>query len=353
MLNQILENRSVEDLVNKFSRSPLQINSLQESDAELINLPGTDMILAITMDSIVEEIESGLYTDPYLIGWMTVMVNAIDLAAVGATPFGILIDETFLYDMNDDFNTKLQSGIEDACLDCKMHVLGGDTNYSSRMEMTGCAIGYILNRPPMTRLGCKAGDYLFLSGKSGIGNAFALSQLKNELFPGQLAQTYQPKSRLREGQLLGNFATCCMDTSDGVFATLDQLMRLNQVGFRIDAALENFIHAYALTVCEAARIPTWLMLAGHHGEFELVFTVASHHVKNFLEHASQINWEPILIGEVIEDTDIRFKYHDEIVAINTGKIRNLFAERHRDVQEYIKQLLEIDLKLRGGSHETI
>jgi thiamine-monophosphate kinase len=353
MLNQILENRSIKDLVKNFSRSPLQKNRFQESDAELINLPGTDMTLAITMDSIVEEIESGLYADPYLIGWMTIMVNASDLAAVGAAPFGILINETFLFDMNDDFNSKLQNGIEDACLECNMHVLGGDTNFSSRMEMTGCAIGYILKHPPMTRLGCKPGDYLFLSGKSGMGNAFALSRLKNELFPEQVLQSYQPKSRLREGQLLSSFATCCMDTSDGVFAALDQLMRLNQVGFRIDAAMENFIHAGALTVCEAARIPLWLMLAGHHGEFELVFTVASHQVNNFLERASQINWAPLLIGEVTEGTDIRFLYHDEMVAINTGKIRNLFAQRQGDVQEYIKQLLEIDLTLTGGSHETI
>ena len=353
MLNQILENRTVEELVKNFSRSPLQQNRLQESDAELINIPGTDMILAITMDSIVEEIESGLYTDPYLMGWMTVMVNASDLAATGASPLGMLINETFLFDTTDDFNTKLQKGIEDACLACHMPVLGGDTNFSSRMEMTGCAIGYILKDPPMTRMGCKPGDYLYLSGKPGMGNAFALNQLKNDLLQEQIPQTYQPKSRLSEGQLLRNFATCCMDTSDGVFATLDQLMRLNQVGFRIDITLENLIHDGALSICKSARLPLWLMLAGHHGEFELVFTVPSDNVDSFLEGAKQIHWEPVLIGKVIENTNIRFLYHDEMVSINTGKIRNLFAECHGDVQEYIKQLLEIDLTLTGGNNETI
>jgi thiamine-monophosphate kinase len=352
MLNEILENSSIENLVKIFSRSPLQQNLLHESDAELIHLPGTNITLAITIDSIVEEIEAGLYTDPYLIGWMTVMVNASDLAAVGAEPLGILINETLLSDSNDDFITKLQRGIEDACLECNMHILGGDTNFSSRMEMTGCAIGYISEDPPITRLSCKPGDYLFLSDNPGLGSAYALKQLKNDLLSEPFSLTYQPKSRLREGQLLRKFATCCMDTSDGVFAALDQLMRLNNVGFRIELELENFLHADALSICRSAQIPLWLMLAGHHGEFELVFTVSSNNVDNFLESVQQIYWEPILIGEVSEDTNIRILYNNEMVPIDTGYIRNLFVELHGDVQEYIKQLLELDLTLKGGSNET-
>lgn len=342
MLNQILENSSIENLVKIFSRSPLQQNRLHESDAELIKLPGTNITLAITMDSIVEEIEAGLYTDPYLIGWMTVMVNASDLAAVGAEPLGILINETLLSDTNDDYNSKLQRGIEDACLECNMHILGGDTNFSSRMEMTGCAIGLITEGQPMTRLGCKPGDYLFLSGDPGLGSAFALKQLKNGSLSKQVSLTYQPKSRLHEGQLLRNFTICCMDTSDGVFATLDQLMRLNNVGFRIESELENFIHTDALSVCKSARIPLWLMLAGHHGEFELVFTVSPINVDNFLESVQQIYWEPILIGEVIKEQSVRFLYNEEMVSVDTGRIRNLFVETEGNIDEYLYQLMKLE-----------
>lgn len=351
MLNKILENRSIENLVKLFSRSPLQQNRLHESDAELIYLPGTEVMLALTIDSIVEEIEAGLYTDPYLIGWMTVMVNTSDLAAVGARPIGILINETFPSDTSDDFISRLQSGIEDACRACDLHVLGGDTNFSSRMEMTGCALGYIPEKPPMTRLGCKPGDYLFLSGSPGSGSAFALIQLKNESLREHTSLRYQPHSRLREGQLLRKYATCCMDTSDGVFAALDQLMRLNHAGFRIDVALENFLHPDALSVCQSAKLPLWLMLAGHHGEFELAFTVASDNVDNFLKSAAQIGWEPVFIGKVLKDPCIQFLYNQKVASINTGMIRNLFLEHHSDVQEYIKQLLAVDITLRGGNNE--
>jgi thiamine-monophosphate kinase len=352
MLNQILENNSIENLVKIFSRSPLQQNCLHESDAELIKLPGTNITLAITVDSIVEEIEAGLYTDPYLIGWMTVMVNASDLAAVGAEPLGILINETLLSESNENFNNSLQQGIEDACIACNIHILGGDTNFSSRMEITGCAVGCIPEDQSLTRLGCKPGDFLFISGKPGMGSAFALKQLKNDSLTNPVSITYQPKSRLREGRLLLNYANCCMDTSDGVFATLDQLMRLNNVGFQFESNPEDFIHKDALSICISANVPLWLMLAGHHGEFELVFTISSDDMEEFLKKAHRMKWKPVLLGSVIEKPDIRMLYKNKLVSVDTGYIRNLFVELHGDVEEYIKKLLELDKTFTGVSNEN-
>ena len=175
-----------------------------------------------------------------------------------------------------------------------------------------------------------------------MGSAFALKQLKNGSLSEQVSLTYQPKSRLREGQLLRNFATCCMDTSDGVFAALDQLMRLNNVGFRIESKLENIVHADALSICKSAHIPLWLMLAGHHGEFELVFTVSPNNVDNFREKVQQIYWEPILIGEVLEEPNIQILYNEEMVSIDTGYIRNLFVETEGDIEEYLNQLIKLE-----------
>ena len=68
----------VDLLAGRFLRSEHQLNARHEADAELIRIPGTETTLAITTDAIVEEIETGLYEDPYLIGWMTVAANASD-----------------------------------------------------------------------------------------------------------------------------------------------------------------------------------------------------------------------------------------------------------------------------------
>jgi len=101
MTNLILENLLIKKLTKGFRRSGRQINALNESDSELVILDNNSgNYLAVTMDSLSEEISSGLYDDPYLIGWMIVMINLSDLAAVGAEPVGILLSEIFQLYLN-------------------------------------------------------------------------------------------------------------------------------------------------------------------------------------------------------------------------------------------------------------
>ena len=113
-MDSILENISLNRLIRHFRRGPNQLNLPHQSDAEIVKIPGTDTLLAITTDTIVEEIDYGLYSDPWLQGYMTVLVNISDLAAVGAKPIGILLNQTFPERSIDEYLEKLQTGINDA-----------------------------------------------------------------------------------------------------------------------------------------------------------------------------------------------------------------------------------------------
>ena len=105
----------ISKIAEKFRRSPLQRNKIHQTDAEIIDLNnGFGKYLAVTTDTISEEIKFGLYDDPFLIGWMTVMVNMSDIAAVGAVPIGILISESFTSEMDQEYIAKIQEGIEAA-----------------------------------------------------------------------------------------------------------------------------------------------------------------------------------------------------------------------------------------------
>ncbi len=215
----------------------LQLNKPHESDAEIIQL-NDNTKLAITTDSISEEISTGLYDDPYMIGWMIVTVNMSDLAAVGASPIGILVSEIIPKNFGDEKVTELQRGISDACRAYNTFVLGGDTNEGERLVLTGTAIGIINKEKPLTRIGCKPGDILFSSGKLGSGNAYAISKL--------ISQTdsfinYKPIAQIKNSNVISKYASCCMDTSDGFISTVDQLMRLNNVGFEIGSDWLNAI----------------------------------------------------------------------------------------------------------------
>ena len=231
-MKAILENELIEEITSRFPRSLLQINNLQESDAEIVSLgSNVGLLLAATTDSISEEIEMGLYDNAYLIGWMTVMINMSDLAAVGAEPIGIILSEILPGNMLKSEILQIQSGISDACQECNTFVLGGDTNIGEKLVLTGTALGLINKNLPNLRRGCRKGDLLYSSGYLGQGNAFAISKIFSEK---DVEFEYRPTSKLRLGKALLGVASTCMDSSDGFIATLDQLMRLNKVGFQLD-----------------------------------------------------------------------------------------------------------------------
>lgn len=345
MSDPILENAYIERLVQGLPRSALQLNRLQEADAELIRLPGSEAVLALKTDSIVEEIETGLYSDPYLLGWMTVTVNASDLAAVGAEPVGLLLNETLPPNPDERFVSELQRGIRDASLEYGLPVLGGDTNFSAHVQLGGFALGVVPDGRPMTRVGCRPGDLLYASGPLGGGSAFAMAVL-GPASSGPERPRYRPRARIREGLVLRRFASCCMDTSDGVLPTLDQLARLNGVGFRIEGRLEDLLDGSAQHL--AFEFPPWMLLAGPHGEFELLFTVAPDRQAAFETAATAASWKPLRLGVVTAEPAILLPCHGSSVPLDTAELRNLFAVVEGNVRRYVEGLFEIDATIRQG-----
>ena len=336
-MKNILENDFINSIVGKFNRAPSQINKLHESDAEIIKLPGSDNYLAITTDSIAEEIQSKLYDDPYLIGWMIITVNLSDLAAVCAEPMGLLLSEIIPPDTSSKFLNSLNEGINDACNYYNTFILGGDTNQGSNLILTATAVGKIRGEKVIMRKTCKPGDLLFISGKAGRGNAFALSR-----FVDKSVINYKPVARLKESQILKEFATCCMDTSDGLISTIDQISRLNNVGVEFIENWKNISDEDSKKLAEKLNFPLWLLLAGQHGEFELVFTIPENLADEFVKEANKQEWNPYKIGKITKQNSIKIKLYDKIIELDAAKIRNLFFAVNGDVKKYINELLKID-----------
>jgi len=84
---------------------------------------------------------------------------------------------------------------------------------------------------------------------------------------------YRPSARLAQGKTLLEIANCCMDTSDGTISTLDQIMRLNNCGIKLIDDWKNFVDEESANVCKQSNVPLWFLLAGYHGEFELIFSI--------------------------------------------------------------------------------
>lgn len=340
------ETAFVDSLIEKFTPSPGRRNAPHESDAELIEISGfgngeQPRLLAVTTDTISEEICTGLYGDPYQAGWMVVTANLSDLAATGAEPLGVLISETLPEQFDTRAIGRLQDGIADACSSAGTYVLGGDTNFGSVLSLTGTAIGLTDGGRPLNRLGCEPGDHLFVSGNLGRGNGYALSVLGKGLHD-HIPDGYRPEARIREGRLLPGLASSCMDTSDGFFSTLDQLADLNSVGFSLTAGWENHLDRDSRGLLESRGLPPWLLMAGCHGEFELVFTVPPAMRNPLLIKASSIGWKPVEIGRITGRPGVRLPVDGIVHDVDVSAIRNLSFRREGGVDEYIESLLSYE-----------
>ncbi|MFH1010686.1 MAG: thiamine-phosphate kinase [bacterium] len=339
------------DLLTKSQlRAPNQVNGLHESDAELVDLgQGYDELLAVTTDSIAEEVAAGLYSDPWQMGWMTAMVNFSDLVAVGAKPLGLLTALTFPLDVDGGFIEKLGLGIASACQSCGAFVLGGDTNFAESLLLSATGIGTVPRSSYLTRKGCSPGDRVFLSGPAGSGNAYAFMRLQNH---GLDTSFFSPSARIKEGIALRGIASCCMDTSDGVLVTLDTLTRLNHYGFVIREDWERILHPAALKLCQQHQIPPWAALAGIHGEYELCFCLSPEREAAFLAHAETLGWRPILLGEVVENVGIFFERGGERMPLNLDSFRGLSNELCGNPADYIWALTDYVQAMESRWHHV-
>ena len=124
----------------------------------------------------------------------------------------------------------MQKGINEACEIYHVNILGGDTNYVPSISIVSTGIGTIIdNEKTLSRKNMGVGELLYSTGKLGLGNAFAYAHF----FDNSIKIKYQPKAKLKESKLIQNYATACMDTSDGLFPALSILSEINNIGFEV------------------------------------------------------------------------------------------------------------------------
>jgi len=352
------ENALIDLLVAGFPRSPLQINATHESDAELVRLDRASLparpadapgpVLAVTIDSIEEEIASGLYSDPYTIGWVACMASLSDLAATGASPLGLLMSETLPPDSTEADLCRLQAGIRDALREAGTFLLGGDTNTGRELRLTGCAVGIALSSP-LRRVGMSPGDIVYSTGPMGAGNAFALLRL---LGGRSASLPFRPVARLAEGKILSGFASACMDSSDGLFTTLGELMRLNGIGIDLEAGWEACLDETAASIASAHRLPPWSMLAGEHGEYELVFALPPDGIVRLEELSRTTGRTPVRLGTAVAEPGLRANISGRTVTLDLPAILEVAGLARTDPPACIRGLQAIHDRIMTESAQN-
>lgn len=233
------ERRIVSELISHRFRTPPNALLGIGDDCAVFPSP-TDEDIVVTIDPCPTPVVCMLNgVDYYHYGWLTVVINVSDLAAMGATPIGMTVSTVMRPDMHARDYTRFLDGLAEASETFLCPVLGGNIKDGDRFDAVGSAFGSARRRGLLFRTGLSEGDRVCVIGTMGLFWAAVLSTLAGSgaSTAALFASLHRPRPQIREGMALAalDVVTACTDSSDGVGASLYELAQRSRVDIVIDS----------------------------------------------------------------------------------------------------------------------
>lgn len=274
------ENEIIGRILRNFRKSPLHRNEFFHSDSEIFTLDGKDYL--ISADGYSDEDHFRL-DDPFILGSNLAACTLSDIYACGGKPLFYCNSLNCDPDWSADYIDTLSKGIASVIEKSGAGFLGGDLGSYGKWNFTGIVIGEA--ERIVTRKGAKPGDLLYLTGEIGGGNFEAVSVLSSG--NGSAAEFFHKNRvkfpvRMKEAELVSKYANCCIDSSDGLFRSLDIISEINECGYAV-SGIPYFSPGELWA--KGAGIPKEALMFGECGEYELLFAVSPENEKILLEES--------------------------------------------------------------------
>ncbi|WP_417806102.1 thiamine-phosphate kinase [Thalassospira lucentensis] len=253
--------------------------SLQD-DAAIFSPPeGCEVV--VTTDALVADVHFRSEDAPELIAKKVLGVNLSDLAAMGATPGGVVLTAGYGPDISEDWIKRFADGFGEDCQTYLVSLMGGDTvGTPGPTFFSLTAFGYVPAGRALRRDAAKSGDVLAVTGTLGDG-ALGLAVLQGKITDldphasDYLKDHYWvPRPRLDIGQALvaTNMRFAAMDISDGLAGDCRKICTASGVGMQIDQSAIPLSPAAAQLVAQDEA--HWQTILAGGDDYELLITGA-------------------------------------------------------------------------------
>ena len=278
-----------------FNRKNANSVDLGVGDDSALLTPPPQQQLVICADTLVAGRHFPMNTDPHAIGWKAVAVNLSDIAAMGATPYSILLALS-LPQIDHDWLKAFSQGLYDCCDQFGVSLIGGDTTQSPHLTLSVTALGWVDIGQAIPRSGAKPGDLICVSGTVGDA-AFALQHLGHPL---QKRLDY-PTPRCQLGAALKGLVHSMIDVSDGLAQDLGHILNASQVGAKLQ--LENLPISPALHALNDAQKWQYALAGGD--DYELCFTISPQNYEKLLQ--KQLDVSISIVGTIQQQHGLTFE----------------------------------------------
>jgi thiamine-monophosphate kinase len=219
----------------------------------------------------------------YDLGYYLAALNVSDIAAMGATPRGLLLNFALPATFPVDSLTAIVRGVLAGAEEFGASVLGGDLSDAPEPSLCATSLGTVRRTRCLRRRGATVGDRIYVTGPFGIGAA-ALRYFFDGPPPGRslaasdesaLRQAFRrPVPRLSTGQLLARSGArvTAMDNTDGIGQSLFELASINSAGYVVDRD-DVPLHPLVIAVADLFGDDPFDLAMGPGADFNLVGTI--------------------------------------------------------------------------------
>lgn len=276
-------------LIDKFfkntTRQNAQIRLGIGDDCALLSIPN-GYELAITTDTMVENVHFFANANPTQLGHKLLAVNLSDLAAMGAKPLAVTLALT-LPKVDENWLKAFSTGFLNLAQKYNVDLIGGDTTKGA-LTLTVQAMGLVPAEKALKRSCAKEGDLIFMSGFLGDAG-LGLKIMQGDKFNSENALTrfHQPMPRIETGLTLLDVANACIDISDGLVSDLGHILKQSGVGATIEfekLPLSNDVKNYI------QQTGNWQMPLISGDDYELCFTVSPQNANRVPQNCTQIGF---------------------------------------------------------------
>ncbi len=275
-------------------------------DCALMTVP-SGYQLAVTTDTMVENVHFFADAEPDLLGHKLLAVNLSDLAAMGAEPFAVTLALT-LPKIDEHWLQAFSTGFMQLARQYNVDLIGGDTT-SGPLTLSVQALGVVPQGTALLRSTAKVGDRIYVTGQ--VGNAGLGLKVKQGYAcdkPESLLRSFnQPQPRVAEGLALRGVAHACIDISDGLAADLSHILEKSGVG----AVLQwDRLPMSTAVIDYVERSADWRLPLIAGDDYELCFTVSPHIEAQALQAF-------YCIGEIVAEPGLRIERAGRLEILET------------------------------------
>ena len=204
-------------------------------DNGIITGPGDDCAIfdlstpiVTSVDSSVADIHFPSNASPADIGYRAVAVALSDIAAMGCKPiaFSLSVSSSIT---NESWYIKLADGIKDIAKEFQISLIGGDLT-KGPLNLNVLVFGTPYSGKILMRNNAQTGDYICISSAVGRAKKGLDDWVNNKKDSEYLTDYLRPLPKIELGKDIVNFASASIDTSDGLMADLEKMLKASNRG---------------------------------------------------------------------------------------------------------------------------